>query len=181
MGLPKGAAPSARNGEDDMNTPTRSTARYLFAAALVAAATLTLASVTIGSEGASSGPIEFTDARAQGAEFMEHYYNIELTPEQDAIKRAALEPLPAPCCSDNSAYTCCCPCNLSKTIWGLSALLITEHGADAQTVQNQVKDWIAYVNPNGYSGNVCTRAGGCPKPFAEDGCGGMRGSINWGD
>lgn len=144
------------------------------------AATLLFFGTADGTETAPSGSgVEFTDAKAQSAEFIGYYHSIQLDDAQEAIKRAALEPLPAPCCSDNSAYTCCCPCNLSKTIWGLSALLITEHGADADAVRSKVEEWIAFVNPDGYTGNVCTTAGGCPRPFAENGCGGMHGAVNW--
>jgi len=148
---------------------------------LVAGATLLvlMGSATGAETGAVDGDVVFTDAKAQSDEFIGYYHSIALDDEQEAIKRAALEPMPAPCCSDNSAYTCCCPCNLSKTIWGLSAYLITEQGADAETVSAKVTEWIEYVNPDGFSGNVCTSAGGCPRPFAKNGCGGMRGAVTW--
>ena len=146
----------------------------------IAAVTFLALPMASGTEGsAKPGEIVFTDAKAQSEVFIGYYGSIDLDDAQEAIKRAALEPLPAPCCSDNSAYTCCCPCNLSKTIWGLSAYLITEGGADAETVRERVQEWIAFVNPDGFSGNVCTTAGGCPRPFADNGCGGMHGSINW--
>jgi len=146
---------------------------------LVTVAFLTLPTAS-GTEGSASGEgLAFTDAKAQTEEFIGYYGSIDLDDTQEAIKKAALEPLPAPCCSDNSAYTCCCPCNLSKTIWGLSAYLITEEGANAETVRERVQEWIAFVNPDGFSGNVCTTAGGCPRPFAKNGCGGMHGSVSW--
>lgn len=128
---------------------------------------------------ATDDPVPFDDLEAQTLEFIELARTIKLTPEQDAIKRAALEPLPAPCCSDNNAYTCCCPCNMSLSIWGLSALLITEHGMDAEGVRAKVESWIETINPDGFSGNVCY-TGGCRRPFAENGCGGMRpGHVIW--
>ena len=89
--------------------------------------------------------------------------------------------IPAACCADNSAYTCCCPCNLSRTVWGLSAWLITERGADADTVRSEVERWYAAVNEGEFPGNTCYTAGGCGKPFAEGGCGGMHpGHVAWG-
>ena len=130
---------------------------------------------------AASDPVPFTDVQAQTAEFIAFEQSISLTPEQEAIKREALEALPAPCCSDNTAYTCCCPCNMSLSIWGLSNLLIAEHGYDAEQVREKVKSWITTINPDGFSGNVCY-TGGCRRPFAENGCGGMvPGQTTWGD
>jgi hypothetical protein len=55
------------------------------------------------------------------------YYNAaRLTSEQKSIMQNALLPLKAPCCDDNSMATCCCPCNLAKSVWGLSSYLIAE-------------------------------------------------------
>lgn len=159
--------------------PSHSTIKISMLLAAGVAALLTFRPAS-GTEGApTSGDLEFTDARAQSEQFIAYYDSIELDDAQEAIKRAALEPLPAACCSDNSAYTCCCPCNLSKSIWGLSAHLIAERGADAETVRSKVQEWTAFINPDGYSGHVCTTAGGCMRPFAEDGCGGMHGAVNW--
>lgn len=126
-------------------------------------------------------PVPFTDVKAQTAEFIALEQEIDLTPEQEAIKKEALEALPAPCCSDNTAYTCCCPCNMSLSVWGLSDLLIARHGYDAEQVRAKVKEWIATINPGGFSGNVCY-TGGCGRPFAKNGCGGMvPGQVVWGD
>ncbi len=38
--------------------------------------------------------------------FIDYYNSITLTPEQERVKRDALSPLKAPCCDDNSMYTC---------------------------------------------------------------------------
>ncbi len=116
--------------------------------------------------------IEFTDLEKQTREFIAYEGSIQLTPAQEAIKKAALEAIPAPCCSDNTAYTCCCPCNMALTIWGLAAVMITEQGADAQAVQAKVKEWIEYINPDGFSGDVCY-TGGCGRSFRDGGCAGM--------
>ena len=53
------------------------------------------------------GRLVFRDANAQAKEFIGCYHSIRLTSEQEAIKKAALEPMPAVCCRNSSAYTCC--------------------------------------------------------------------------
>ncbi|MXZ40004.1 MAG: hypothetical protein F4Z19_17480 [Holophagales bacterium] len=97
---------------------------------------------------------------------------IELTAEQEEIKRAALTPIPAPCCSDRSAYTCCCQCNLGRAWWGLSKVLITEHGQSAAEVQANVERWIRNVRPQGFAGDSCY-TGRCSTAARHDGCSGM--------
>jgi hypothetical protein len=141
--------------------------RFLLAAglALIALAPL-LAAAT------RSATPTFTDAVKQSAEFLDYNRTIRLTPEQEAVKKAALEAIPAPCCSDNSAYTCCCPCNLAKTIWGLSHYLIAKQNYDVAATRSAVEEWVRFVSPQGHSGKTCYQ-GGCPKPFAKSGCGGM--------
>ncbi len=116
--------------------------------------------------------IEFRDLERQSREFMRWHAEIQLTPAQEAVKKAALDPIPAPCCSDNSAYTCCCSCNISRTIWGLSQYLIARQNASAEQVRAKVREWITFINPKGFSGEACYQ-GGCPRPFQEGGCGGM--------
>ena len=119
-----------------------------------------------------AGEIVFDDARTQSEQFIEWHRTIKLNPQQEAVKKAALEALPAPCCSDNSAYTCCCECNVSRTVWGLTNYMIAEQDAGVAQVQEKVKEWIAFVNPKGYSGRSCYN-GGCARSFSNDGCGGM--------
>jgi len=116
--------------------------------------------------------ITFTDADKQARQFIIWEREIELDRTQEAVKKAALSVIPAPCCSDNSAYTCCCPCNMSRTIWGLANYMIAKQDADADSVRSKAEEWIAYINPNGYDGKACY-TGRCPRPFREDGCGGM--------
>jgi len=122
--------------------------------------------------GTGHDAVTFTDARAQTEEFLRYEREIQLTPAQEKVKRDALLPLPAPCCSENSAYTCCCPCNLSRSVWGLSAYLIAEHDYDAAAVRAKVEEWLRYIAPDGHSGTACSERG-CGRPFARDGCGGM--------
>ncbi len=97
---------------------------------------------------------------------------IDLTAAQEEIKRAALTPIPAPCCSDRSAYTCCCQCNLGRAWWGLSKVLITEHGQSAAEVQANVERWIRNVRPQGFAGDSCY-TGRCSTAARHDGCSGM--------
>jgi hypothetical protein len=122
---------------------------------------------------ALEGKLHFKDAIAQSREFMGYYHTIELTPEQEAIKKQALSAMPAACCSDSTAYTCCCPCNLSKTVWGLSNYAIAQHGVDARQLSETVHTWMAFVNASGYTGNAC-HTGGCNGELSGGGCGGMQ-------
>lgn len=111
--------------------------------------------------------------RAEAIEHIEHYHSIALSPEQARVKEEALSALPAPCCSDYSAATCCCPCNLAKTIWGLSHYVIAKENAGVAEVRAAVQEWLQAANPGGFKGNACFTPGGCERPFHQDGCGGM--------
>ena len=50
---------------------------------------------------------EFTNVEKQTRAFLQYYHQIELTPEQERMKTEALAKLPAPCCDDRTAATCC--------------------------------------------------------------------------
>ena len=117
--------------------------------------------------------LEFSDVREQTHEFMKYEETIVLTPQQEAIFKQALSAIPAPCCSDNTALTCCCPCNMAKSWWGLSKHLIVNKGYNAEQVQATVEEWFEFINPDGFSGDVCY-TGGCFRAFADNGCGGMK-------
>ncbi len=117
----------------------------------------------------------FTDVRTQAREFIGYYRSIKLTLEQERMKVEALAALPAPCCSEYTMATCCCPCNMAKSVWGMSAWLITEKGYGVEQVRHAAVDWIAFINPDGFSGTACSK-GGCRRPFEHDGCGGMNES-----
>ncbi len=134
---------------------------------LVVGATLvSCAAVAEGDDFAFTSPDEDTQR------FMAWYESIELSDAQEQVMKDALVPLPAPCCSDNSAYTCCCPCNLAKTWWGLSKHLIADRDAGAEEVRGTVEAWFERVNPDGFSGDICG-TGGCNRAFKHNGCGGM--------
>ena len=76
-----------------------------------------------------------------------------------------------PSCSQYSAATCCCECNLTRATWGLTKHLIVE-GADADRIRSAVKQWQGVINPDGFSGSSCFD-GGCQRTFRNNGCGGM--------
>lgn len=40
-------------------------------------------------------------------------------------------------------------------------------------LQGAVRGWMKFVNPKGFSGDVCDTAGGCGRSFSANGCGGM--------
>jgi hypothetical protein len=110
---------------------------------------------------------------AEAALYIRYYRTIVLTPEQERVKALALSAIPAPCCSNFSIATCCCPCNMAKAVWGFSHHLIAERDAGADEVQAAVEDWLTAANPTGFRGDACFVASGCQRPMKHDGCGGM--------
>src|SRR5215813_1226418 len=118
-------------------------------------------------------PMRLVDAASQSAEFIGYNRSIVLSPEQKQIRDKALAAMPAACCAKFSQATCCCPCNLAKTVWGLSNYMIANRNASAAEVQAAAKDWLKFVNPKGYTGDICDSPGGCGKTFSNNGCGGM--------
>ena len=119
-----------------------------------------------------SGELRFHDVREQTEEFMRYHREIRLTDEQQQVMDEALGPLPAPCCRDRSAATCCCSCNMARSWWGLTKHLIADRGLGAEEARAKVAQWIEFIHPNGYAGDACYR-GRCGRPFRDDGCGGM--------
>ncbi len=115
---------------------------------------------------------EFEGSREEVLKLMGYYESIRLTPEQEQIREQALGPVPAYCCKNFSAATCCCECNLSRSLWGLSKYLIVEQNAGALEVREAVSSLTQVLNPSGYEGNTCP-TGRCNLPFKEGGCGGM--------
>jgi len=135
----------------------------------IAICTLILGSIAA----AEDDSIVFDDVQRQTKEFIRYDTSITLTPDQEAVKHEALSDLPAPCCSNYSIETCCCPCNMAKAVWGLSKFLITQHGYDATQVRETVARWFDTINPDGFSGRACYTSG-CERLFKKDGCGGMQ-------
>ena len=87
--------------------------KLAIATLLVVLPTLTLLS-SWALAAAAKEDFKFTDVRQQTAASHQYEKTIKLTPAQQATYREALEGLPAPCCSDNTALTCCCPCNSAR-------------------------------------------------------------------
>jgi hypothetical protein len=58
------------------------------------------------------------DLRGTG-QFVDWFHTIELNESAQALEDSALSALVAPCCNDDSAATCCCECNLTRSAWGL--------------------------------------------------------------
>ncbi len=132
-----------------------------------------MAALALDQAAAAQPPVRFFDAPSQSAEFIGYSRSITLTPAQRQIRDRALSGIPAPCCGRFSIATCCCPCNLAKSVWGLSNYLIVRGDARDAEVQKMATGWIRFVNGRGFTGNVCDSAGGCARRFADDGCGGM--------
>jgi hypothetical protein len=161
--------------KEDVLSKTRSRVHALALVAALAG----LAAVAAFAAPASTGPrkgvpktVQFRNVRADSERFIDFWSAIALTPAQARIRAEALTALPAPCCSDYTMEVCCCPCNLAKSAWGLSHYLIAKEGYNAPEVKAAVQQWLRFVNPGGFSGNACSM-GGCKRPFARNGCGGM--------
>jgi hypothetical protein len=150
------------------------TARFVRLASIGVLSLMPLAALlALDARSARKQPLRFSDPQAQAAEFIGYSRTIRLTPRQREIWEAALGSMPSPCCTDFRLSTCCCPCNLAKSSWGLANFLIARRGATAAEAQEGVRSWIAFVNPSGFSGDVCVSSGGCARKFADNGCGGM--------
>lgn len=122
-------------------------------------------------------PSDTAASRAETERLLAYNDSIRLTAEQEAVRLEALEALPAPCCAQFTAATCCCECNMARATWGLAKHLIAEQGLDAAQVRREVAAWHAEINPDGFTGTACF-TGGCARAFADDGCGGMeRGNL----
>lgn len=122
--------------------------------------------------GTSNKLIIFNDLQKQTCEFLGYYHSIQLSAAQEQVKKNVLSSMPAVCCKDYSMHTCCCTCNFSKALWGLSNYLIAKRNADEAQLKQAVLDWVAFTKPNGYTGDGCYK-GLCGNPFHANGCGGM--------
>ena len=106
-------------------------------------------------EDMATSTMHFHDVRQQTLEFHAYNRSITLTAEQRAVMHEALSTLRAPCCSDRTAATCCCPCNMAKSWWGLSKYLIAERGYGSDQVREAVAECIQFKNPDGFTGDAC--------------------------
>src|SRR3970040_3160998 len=98
-----------------------------------------------GTNPSGESGIKFYDAKLQAKEFIAYYNYIALTPEQEKIKSEALSAIPAPCCSNYSILTCCCPCNLAKSVWGVSNFLIADQNYGAKQGKGAISEWIQFT------------------------------------
>lgn len=151
--------------------PTTSTIVLASLAALAAVTGLALSPPTASRKPVDKA-VQFRDVRADAEQFIDYFSSIQLTPAQERVKSEALNAIPAPCCKQYTLRTCCCPCNLAKSAWGLSNYLIAKKGYAAPEVKRAVTDWLAFINPGGFTGDACFK-GGCKQPFAKNSCGGM--------
>ncbi len=162
---------------NDRRTSLNRAAAGLLALSIVSAGILAAGCKTASQPGApsASDAVRLETQRldpAQAATFISYNRSITLTSAQRGIMERALSSIPAPCCAKYTMATCCCPCNLAKSSWGLSKYLIAERGYEAPQVRKTVLEWLRVTNPGGYTGNACF-TGGCARSFADNGCGGM--------
>ncbi len=118
------------------------------------------------------GPLAFTNVASQTRTFIGYYRSIQLNPRQKMIMDEALGSIPAPCCKNFSARTCCCPCNFAKSLWGLSNYLIAKQHYNVAQVRKAATQWISFTHSSGFAGDACQK-GRCQLPTSKDGCGGM--------
>jgi phage shock protein E len=128
------------------------------------------------------------------AQFIEWFYDIELTDTERTVMEDALSELVAPCCDDNSAATCCCECNLARSVWGLAAYLIREKGFTVEDVREAAHDWLRFARPDYYLAAALVEEGSSPQeyglttngscyrglcefPVTEGGCAGMTALV----
>ncbi|MCI0444212.1 hypothetical protein L0152_13500 [bacterium] len=149
------------------------TNRYMIVALCAITLLFTIGSQSGAKTKTSEKTLKFKDVQTQTAEFIGYYKSIKLTPEQEKLKTEVLSKIPAPCCTEYSIATCCCPCNLAKSVWGLSNYAIANLNYDAKKLNEAVLEWIKFTHKNGFAGDSCSK-GRCGSSFAEDGCGGMK-------
>lgn len=147
---------------------------FLLAATLPAALLLPALAVPAGGASAASPTGRNASGRDLKAETREYIRRADapLPPELKKVRDEVLSKIPAPCCAKFSAATCCCPCNLAKSIWGLSNTMLVRHKANPKQLREAVLEWIRVNNRAGWTGDACF-TGGCGRAFAKNGCGGM--------
>ncbi len=157
---------SRRDGQTSLLVFLGSVAVLMIVAGLASAAT-PAAEVPLGTDRSVSRSV-----RTKAEQYIDYWNAIPLTADQQRVKAEALDAIKAPCCSEYTMATCCCPCNLAKSVWGLSHHLIAKKGYSAPQVKKAALQWLESINPAGFTGNACF-TGGCKRPFAKNGCGGM--------
>jgi hypothetical protein len=147
-----------------------------------------------GAETSYGLPLSWDNAQ----HFADWFYEIQLSPEQAARVEEALSPIPAPCCDDNSVFSCCCTrngkiCNLTRSARGLAHWLVSQRGFGVEEVRAAVEEWLRFLKPEYYLareleargldptqyGLLAHEAyescyqGQCAAPLDAGGCGGM--------
>ena len=134
-------------------------------------------------------------------QFIDWHNSIELSAEQLAIQDMALSSQVAPCCDEYPMSTCCCECNLARSVWGLSAYVITEKDYRVSQVEEAALQWLHFIRPDYYVASALEQkgmdpglwgfttestcfSGNCNRPFYTEtssghlgGCGGMKELI----
>jgi len=99
-------------------------------------------------------------------QFIDWYNAINLTSAQRALRDEALRELVAPCCDEYPMSTCCCECNLSRSVWGLSGYLITEKGGyTVDQLQEAILQWLHFIRPDYYVASTLEEEGKIPRVF----------------
>ncbi len=111
-----------------------------------------------GTDTAYGIPLSFDNTQM----FIDWYNTIDLTAAERAMRNKALVSLPAPCCDDYPMSTCCCVCNLSRSVWGLCAYLITEKGYTVDQLRAAALQWGHFIRPDYYVAQTLEDGGRTP-------------------
>jgi len=98
-------------------------------------------------------------------QFIDWHNSLELSAEEQSIRDAALDPLVAPCCDSYPMTSCCCPCNLARSVWGLSAYLITEKGYEVNQLRESADQWLHFIRPDYYVARALEEERANPQEF----------------
>ena len=133
-------------------------------------------------------------------QFVDWWYTLVPSVENDPRYVQALSSLVAPCCDDNLAIKCCCEndegqaCNIIRSAKGLAAHLISDYDYDTHTLAASILQWLRYARPDYYLAIALEEAGENPRAYglttkgscyrfmcntavSEGGCGGMKKLI----
>jgi hypothetical protein len=111
-----------------------------------------------GTETVYGIPLSFANTQM----FIDWYNTIGLTQAERMLRDDALAPFVAPCCDEYPMSTCCCECNLSRSIWGLCAYLISEYGYSIDQLRVAALQWSRFIRPDYYVAQALEEAGRNP-------------------
>jgi hypothetical protein len=72
---------------------------------------------------------EFDSIKGDKAKFVSYSSSIQLSAEQQQVRKQALSSITSPCCDEQIAGSCC-DCEAARSILGLSNYLIAEYRYD---------------------------------------------------